>query len=125
MAVIDIQTRLKELEYYDYISITGYYGPVTEQAVKSFQSTNGIKADGIAGRDTMDALKSDNAKYFCICPGDRGDSVWRLQKRLCDLGYFSGTATGYFGRLTTDALKEFQAQNRITSYNVCYTKLLR
>jgi len=112
-AISSIQTRLKELEYYDYPSITGYYGPVTEKAVESFQSTNGLKADGIAGPETLNILNSENAKFFCIYPGDRGDDVLQLQKRLCELGYFTGTATGYFGSDTADALKEFQAQNRL------------
>ncbi len=108
-----IQSRLKELEYYDYPSITGYYGPVTEKAVRNFQSTNGLKADGISGPETMAMLDSDNVKYFCIYPGDRGDDVIKLQQRLSELGYFFGTATGYFGSITADALKEFQAQNRL------------
>ncbi len=109
--VSDIQEKLKKLEYYNYPSITGYYGPVTEQAVRSFQSTNGIKADGIVGPETMTALNSENAKSLCIYPGDRGNNVVQLQKRLSELGYFSGAATGYFGTVTADALKEFQAQN--------------
>lgn len=112
-AVSGIQSRLKELEYYGYPSITGYYGPVTEKAVKSFQSTNGLKADGIAGPETMALLNSDNAKFFCIYIGDRGEDVLQLQKRLSELGYFTDTATGYFGSVTADALKEFQAQNRL------------
>lgn len=112
--VSDIQEKLKELEYYNYPSITGYYGPVTEQAVKSFQSTNGIVADGIVGTETMTALNSENAKSLCIYPGDRSSDVVQLQKRLSELGYFSGPTTGYFGTVTADALKEFQAQNGLS-----------
>jgi peptidoglycan hydrolase-like protein with peptidoglycan-binding domain len=112
-AVSELQSRLNDLEYYDYPSITGYYGPVTEQAIISFQNTNGLKADGIAGPETMALLNSENAKSYCIYPGDRGDDVLKLQLRLSELGYFSGTATGYFGTVTADALKEFQAQNEL------------
>lgn len=111
--VSDLQSRLNELEYYHYPSITGYYGPVTKNAVRSFQITNGLKADGIAGAETMTLLKSENAKFFCIYQGDRGDDVLQLQKRLSELGYLSDPATGYFGSATADALKEFQAQNRL------------
>lgn len=110
-AVSDIQKRLKELEYYNYSGITGYYGPVTEQAVKLFQSTNGLTVDGITGPETMNLLISENAKYFCICLGDRSDDVRQLQTRLCELGYLDGNATGYFGTVTAEALKEFQALN--------------
>ncbi|MGI5850132.1 MAG: peptidoglycan-binding protein [Christensenellales bacterium] len=113
--IAKIQKRLKELEYYDYSSITGYYGPVTEQAIKRFQCTNGLKTDGIAGPKTMALLFSDTAKYFCIYPGDRGNDVLALQTRLKKLGYYTyNTVTGFFGTVTEHALKEFQAQNGLT-----------
>ena len=34
----------------------GIFGPGTEDAVKSFQKQNGLKADGVAGTDTLNAL---------------------------------------------------------------------
>ena len=113
--VSDIQKRLQELEYYDYSTITGYYGPVTEAAVKRFQRTNGMTVDGIAGPETQLLLISDKAKYFCIYPGDSGSDVSALQTRLCDLEYYTyGKITGYFGTVTEKALKEFQAQNGLS-----------
>lgn len=113
--VSKLQERLKKLEYYDYASITGYYGPVTEQSVKRFQRTNDLTVDGVAGPVTIKLLNSDNAKYFCIYPGDRGSDVEALQSRLGDLGYYIyDKNTGYFGAITTHALKEFQAQNSLT-----------
>jgi peptidoglycan hydrolase-like protein with peptidoglycan-binding domain len=114
-AVSDIQNRLKELDYYVYPSITGYYGPVTEQAVSLFQTTNGLKADGVTGVETLKLLNSDNAKYYCISYGDSSDDVKKLQIRLCKLGYLDETAqTGYFGNVTLDAVKEFQARNGLS-----------
>ncbi len=114
-AVSALQKRLKELEYYDYASITGFYGPVTEDAVKRFQRTNDLTVDGIAGPVTLDLLNSDNAKYFCIYPGDRGSDVEALQARLGELGFYTyGKNTGYFGTITENALKEFQAQHSLT-----------
>lgn len=114
-AVSDIQNKLKELDYYSYPSITGYYGPVTEQAVRLFQNTNGLKADGITGPETMALLKSEKAKYYCINYGDRSDDVQQLQMRLCKLEYLEESAvTGYFGTLTQDAVCEFQAKNGLS-----------
>ncbi|MBW4659349.1 MAG: peptidoglycan-binding protein [Drouetiella hepatica Uher 2000/2452] len=40
------------------VSITGYFGSVTEQQVISFQANNGISADGIVGPQTYAALLS-------------------------------------------------------------------
>lgn len=36
---------------------TGYFGPITEAAVKAFQKEHGLQADGIVGPKTMAALK--------------------------------------------------------------------
>ena len=114
-AVSDIQKKLQELEYYDYSSITGYFGPITVAAVERFQRTNGLTVDGIAGTETVELLNSDDAKYFCIYPGDRGSDVETLQSRLRELGYYTYDAiTGYFGTVTEHALKEFQAQHSLS-----------
>ena len=104
-----LQKRLQELEYYTYPSITGYYGPVTSAAVRQFQRTNQLKTDGVAGAETLTLLFTDDAKSYILYPGDRNKDVAIMQARLFELGYFSGNPTGYFGTLTQQALKEFQA----------------
>lgn len=53
-----IQTTLKELGYFTYPKVTGYYGSVTVDAVKRFQRDNGIAADGIVGKVTMGKLSN-------------------------------------------------------------------
>jgi len=110
-----IQQKLKDLEYYTYSNITGYFGPITEDAVRRFQSVNNLTVDGIVGKETLSMLESGNAKYFVLYPGDKGDLVVELQKRLKELNYFSGNATGYFGNVTEAALKAFQKANNLTA----------
>ncbi|MBH1941129.1 peptidoglycan-binding protein [Mobilitalea sibirica] len=51
-----IQMTLKELGYFTYPRATGYYGSITEAAVKRFQRDNKISPDGIVGRITRGAL---------------------------------------------------------------------
>lgn len=55
-----MQARLTELGYltseYD-----GYFGDVTEQALKEFETKNGLMPDGIADTETLRALYSDKA----------------------------------------------------------------
>ena len=53
--VRQIQEKLKRWGYYNG-SIDGVYGSRTEEAVKSFQRKNGLTADGIAGRKTLNAI---------------------------------------------------------------------
>lgn len=53
--VIDIQAKLYNWGYYKGI-VDGKYGYRTYQAVRLFQSKNGLKVDGVAGTDTLIAL---------------------------------------------------------------------
>lgn len=53
--VTEIQKRLKAWGYYKG-AIDGKYGYQTYQAVRYFQSKNGLKVDGVAGKATLYAL---------------------------------------------------------------------
>lgn len=57
-----VQSRLSALGYLRSANVTGYYGEVTESAVKLFQRTNRLSADGLVGMQTMAKLTSDDAK---------------------------------------------------------------
>ena len=59
--VKSVQTRLKELGYYSG-SVDGKYGSGTVSAVVSFQSSNGLTMDGVAGSGTYKILYSTSAK---------------------------------------------------------------
>jgi N-acetylmuramoyl-L-alanine amidase len=56
-----IQTRLKQWGYYK-DGIDGIYGYVTYISVKSFQKSNGLKADGMAGSQTLSAMGIASSK---------------------------------------------------------------
>ena len=59
--VRQIQEKLSAWGYYSG-DIDGIYGSRTEEAVKKFQRTNGLAADGIAGSATLSAMGiSDNS----------------------------------------------------------------
>ena len=53
--VRQIQQKLKDWGYYKG-SVDGIYGEQTTAAVKSFQSKNGLKSDGVVGEQTLKAL---------------------------------------------------------------------
>ena len=55
--VINVQKKLKEKNYYNG-PVNGKFGPLTEEAVKRFQSANGLETDGIAGKVTLDLLNA-------------------------------------------------------------------
>ena len=51
----DIQKALKTAGYYDGV-VDGKIGAKTRSAIKAFQNDNGLKADGIPGRQTKEKL---------------------------------------------------------------------
>jgi len=53
--VKQIQTKLKQWGYYNG-AVDGIFGSKTLDAVKKFQSKNGLKVDGIVGNQTLSAL---------------------------------------------------------------------
>ena len=58
-----LQQRLYDLGYVtDSENITGYYGEITQKAVKAFQKANSIKQTGVADSATIEALFMSNAK---------------------------------------------------------------
>jgi N-acetylmuramoyl-L-alanine amidase len=60
--VTEIQRRLRAWGYYKG-NLDGVYGYGTYLAVRSFQSKNGLKADGIAGDRTLSALGINAGQY--------------------------------------------------------------
>lgn len=56
-----IQTKLKQWGYYK-DGIDGIYGYVTYTSVKSFQRSNGLKVDGMAGSQTLSAMGIPSSK---------------------------------------------------------------
>lgn len=61
-SVTRIQQLLNKYGYLSSSSVTGYFGEVTEKAVKKFQSDNGLASDGSVGIQTMAKLTSGNAR---------------------------------------------------------------
>jgi uncharacterized protein YraI len=57
--VTNLQNRLQEIGVYNG-PVTGYYGRLTEAAVRTVQVSEGLTPDGIAGPTTLTALYGDN-----------------------------------------------------------------
>ena len=57
--VVELQNRLREAGYF-YGSTTGYYGPITERAVRNYQDDRNLLVDGIAGPQTLTDMGLSN-----------------------------------------------------------------
>ena len=56
--VRQLQTKLKRWGYYSG-AVDGIFGPMTREAVRSYQAQRGLTADGIAGPMTWAALDKE------------------------------------------------------------------
>lgn len=56
--VVQVQKTLQRLGYFTYPRATGYYGPITEKAVKKFQKDHGLLVDGLFGKNTRGSLNN-------------------------------------------------------------------
>ncbi len=118
--VAKLQQRL--LETYYYIGpCDGAFGSNVEAAVKSFQTSVGLSADGKVGPTTYGALFGGAAIFNGGIPrrslssGMRGYDVFVLQMKLCNINYMSAIVTpGYFDSATVTAVSSFQKDNNLT-----------
>ena len=150
-AVRTLQQNLKTLGYYTG-SVTGNFGPLTKEAVYSFQKANGLSADGIAGEKTLAAVSSklkggsssgssssssssgsSNSSSstssllntsLTLQQGTKNDEVLKLQNMLTSLGFYTGNKTGNFGEKTADAVIAYQKSKGLTADGIAGKKTL-
>lgn len=115
-AVTTLQKALNAAGYSE-IKVDGAYGKETVAAVKLYQTMNGLKVDGIAGRKTLAKLlgtssPNNNPKDDGVLrKGSTGAAVREMQQLLKDNGYPVGAVDGTFGSKTLKAVKAFQQLN--------------
>ncbi|NEO52351.1 MAG: peptidoglycan-binding protein [Okeania sp. SIO3B5] len=122
--VTAVQRKLRELGYF-YANLTGYYGPITERAVRQFQEDKGIAATGQIEPTTWSLLFAGNRSkqinssllnsstrvlYF----GQVSPQVAIIQRRLAELGFYRGPINSIYDQNTRTAVIRFQNAHRIT-----------
>lgn len=60
-AVITLQQRLRDLGFNEVGTVDGFFGPLSERAVKAFQQRNGLPATGVVGPTVWARLLADDA----------------------------------------------------------------
>ena len=121
-----VQNKLNSLGY-NCGTADGYYGNATKSAVISFQSAKGLTADGEVGLATWNALfssssNSTGSSYTRLLkvtsPLMYGEDIKAVQNKLNSLGYNCGTADGYYGNATKNAVISFQSAKGIDTDGV-------
>ena len=94
---------------YGSFTVDGQYGDKTFNAVKAYQTANGLEVDGQAGQMTLTSIKN---------------KATALQSNLKKLNYYSGSADGILGDKSIAAIKAFQKANGLTQSGVADSKTL-
>ncbi len=119
---------------YAHVSLDGYFGKSTEEAVIDFQGKNKLKQDGIVGSKTWMLLNGVAREMNTSAPvsvaskpigilkvGKRGEMVLLLQENLIRLGY-NLVADGIFGLGTQKVIKQFQQAKGLAVDGICGPK---
>lgn len=120
----DLQLRLAALGFQAEPDAAGAYGPATAAAVASFQSSRGLRDDGVCGAQTWSALVEAGYRFgdrwlYLTQPMLRGDDVAALQRQLGGLGFDAGRVDGIFGPDSHGAIEEFQRNAGLTVDGIC------
>ena len=105
--VKQIQTKLKRWGYYKG-AIDGIYGSGTLSAVKAFQRKNGLKADGVAGTKTLNAMGIYNSSSGSSGTSSSNSTNLNLLSRLV---YGEARGEPYSGQVAVAAV----VLNRVSS----------
>lgn len=118
-SVYALQQRLKNLGY-PIGTLTGIYDNETANAVMLFYEAYGLTASDVANVALQKEIYSDSAKAYL--GGEMAevsaseslnimaeDTVMDVQRRLIELGYLSGEASGQLDKNTEIAVKLFEA----------------
>ncbi len=105
----DVQQRLIDLDYLQGRA-DGIIGKQSVDALKLFQRLNGLPASGKPSDATLELLFSDEALALpaSLSVGNEGDEVLKLQKRLLQFGFLDFEADGDYGQQTVAAVRSFQ-----------------
>jgi peptidoglycan hydrolase-like protein with peptidoglycan-binding domain len=126
-----VQQRLSDLRYFSGI-VDGMWGPRSRTALRDFKMANGLGKDDVWDQRTEAALFSEFARYASgtltsktdrwtqadyppptgasLNPLNRSDAA-RVQRRLSELGFYSGAGDGIWGLASRHALRDFKTVN--------------
>ena len=122
-----LQLLLQSLGYFTG-DCSARYGKRTQEAVRAFQKSNGLEVTGecdlnmrllLAGDKAISKAESDEiASTMEVKPGDIHEAVAVVKKRLIALGYYDGETGEEYTETLAEAVKTFQAANKLKATGI-------
>ena len=104
------------------VSAGGKTGYVYKKYIKVGSSSSSSSSS--SSKSSSSDKKSSSSSDGTCKPGDSGDAVKTVQKRLKKLGYYTGSIDGDYGNGTKKAVKNFQKRNGLTANGTVNKKTL-
>jgi len=130
--LLEVDHKLYEYGYRDE-NCNGEMDDVTINALRNFQTINGLRVTGMADAETVELLMygapismqdylgglvQRYSEAPVLSEGSSGPEVVRLQNALKSCGYFSGECNGEYGATTAAAVYRFQTANGLERTSV-------
>ena len=101
-----LQQCLRIAGTFTYPENTGYFGPLTQEALNKSKGTVSFQ-DKVSANLSCDQIKTQTFEY-----GEKGDRVKALQQCMKDAGFFTWPyITGYFGSVTQESYSKWKGRN--------------
>jgi len=105
--VKELKQKLVQLGFATWKNPSESYGPITARVVKSFQKEYGLIVSGVVNKVTENKINEILDPPYR--PGDQGQPVIELKKKLVQLGFASWTnPSPNYGKHTANRVKYFQ-----------------
>lgn len=114
--VYQLDQKLQELGYID-TEANDAFDLATYEAIVKFQTDHHLKADGMVGEKTWEAIMNSHPKAHerhYLRFGDSGEEVLELDNKLREIGYLEDEANDSFDLATYEAVVRFQKDHDLT-----------
>lgn len=118
---------IKEFQRRNGLTATGELDDVTVELIRraadpeSYAASEPVQVQetpSVTANKTSESTQTTSASGTDLTIDSTGETVYMIQVRLKEMGYYTGNLTGHFGSKTADAVKRFQKANGLSQTGI-------